>query len=336
MSTWLGDIALGATLDCKFCTVSTIGAPTTLAGSPVVSAYVDNGTTELTAGITLSVDFDGRAGLHNVRVVASSGNGYATATNVQLVLTAGTVGGTSVVGYVIGQFSIEARASLRPTVAGRTLDVSATGEAGLDFDNVKDATGAHTLTNITVPVVTTVTNDVGITQAGADKVWASAARSLTDKVGFALSAAGIQAIWDALTSALTTVGSIGKRLADFITGDAFVRLGAPAGASVSADIAAIQAKTVNLPASPAAVSNVPTAIQNADALLDRDMATGTDSGSTTVRTPRQALRFLRNKRTSAAGTLTVYKENDSVASWDAALTTDAAAVPVVTVDPAGP
>jgi hypothetical protein len=84
------------------------------------------------------------------------------------------------------------------------------------------------------------------------------------------------------------------------------------------------------------VSNVPTAIQNADALLDRDMATGTDSGSTTVRTPRQALRFLRNKRTSAAGTLTVYKENDSVASWDAALTTDAAAVPVVTVDPAGP
>ena len=44
---------------------------------------------------------------------------------------------------------------LAPTTAGRTLDVSATGEAGLDFDNIKDATGAHTLTNITVPVVTT-------------------------------------------------------------------------------------------------------------------------------------------------------------------------------------
>lgn len=55
-----------------------------------------------------------------------------------------------------------------------------------------------------------------LAQAAADKVWATAARSLTDKVGFALSAAGVQAIWDALTTALTTVGSIGKRLADNI------------------------------------------------------------------------------------------------------------------------
>lgn len=43
-----------------------------------------------------------------------------------------------------------------PTVSGRSTDVSATGEVGLDFDNIKDATGVHTLTNITVPIVTTV------------------------------------------------------------------------------------------------------------------------------------------------------------------------------------
>ena len=36
------------------------------------------------------------------------------------------------------------------------------------------------------------------------------------KTGYALSAAGVQAIWDALTSALTTVGSIGKLLVDNI------------------------------------------------------------------------------------------------------------------------
>lgn len=47
---------------------------------------------------------------------------------------------------------------LAPTTAGRTLDVSATGEAGLDFDNINDATGSHTLTNITVPTVTTAVN----------------------------------------------------------------------------------------------------------------------------------------------------------------------------------
>lgn len=39
-----------------------------------------------------------------------------------------------------------------------------------------------------------------------------------DKTGYSLSAAGVQAIWDALTSALTTAGSIGKKLADWIIG----------------------------------------------------------------------------------------------------------------------
>lgn len=38
--------------------------------------------------------------------------------------------------------------------------------------------------------------------------------NVNDKTGFSLSAAGIQAIWDALTSALTTVGSVGKLLVD--------------------------------------------------------------------------------------------------------------------------
>ena len=47
---------------------------------------------------------------------------------------------------------------LRPTTPGRTLDVAATGEAGVDLDNIKDASAPKTLTNITVPVVTTVTN----------------------------------------------------------------------------------------------------------------------------------------------------------------------------------
>lgn len=52
--------------------------------------------------------------------------------------------------------------SLRPTTPDMMLDVSATGEAGLDFNNVKVATVATTLTNITVPTVTAVTNGVGL------------------------------------------------------------------------------------------------------------------------------------------------------------------------------
>lgn len=62
---------------------------------------------------------------------------------------------------------------LRPTTAGRTLDVAATGEAGLDFDNIKAATGATTLTNITVPIVSAVTgltsSDVAAIKAKTDQ-----------------------------------------------------------------------------------------------------------------------------------------------------------------------
>ena len=71
----------------------------------------------------------------------------------------------------------------------------------------------------------------------------------------------------------------------------------------------------------------------ADAFLNRDMSTGTDSGSTTVRTVRQALRALRNKWSWTGGTATVTKEDDSTASWTATVT----GTPAITaVDPAGP
>jgi len=49
---------------------------------------------------------------------------------------------------------------VRSTTPANKLDVSNTGEVGLDFDNIKDASGAKTLTNITVPVVTGITNVV--------------------------------------------------------------------------------------------------------------------------------------------------------------------------------
>lgn len=73
----------------------------------------------------------------------------------------------------------------------------------------------------------------------------------------------------------------------------------------------------------------------ADAILDRDMSTGADSGSTTVRTVRQALRFSRNKVSIAAGTMTVTKEDDATSSWTAAITTTAGD-PITSIDPAGP
>lgn len=225
-----GDIALGDTIDFKFTTVSSTGAPTTIAGTaPGVSCYPDNSTTEITAGITLSIDFDGRTGMHNVRVVATSGNGYATGTNYECAITgtSPTVDSVSVLGYVVGGFSIEKRSGLRPTTAGRTLDVSAGGEAGLDWANIGSPTTSQTLSGTTVGTASSVTAVAadGITassiaadaigaaefaQAAADKVWGTAARALTDKAGFSLAATGTDAVYpsgtvvdDALNSSTT-------------------------------------------------------------------------------------------------------------------------------------
>ena len=157
---YIGDFALGTTFDFKFTTRQfSTGAPYLLAGSPSVAAYPGNSTTEITAGITLTANFDSRAGLTNVRIVATSGNGYATATNYAVVITAGTVDSVSVVGEVGAHFSIENRSALRPTTAGRTLDVSATGEAGLDWANIGGPTTAQTLSGTTVKTATDVETD---------------------------------------------------------------------------------------------------------------------------------------------------------------------------------
>lgn len=64
---------------------------------------------------------------------------------------------------------------------------------------------------------------------------------------------------------------------------------------------------------------VPTAAQNADALLGRNLAGGSDGG----RTVRDALRASRNKSAIDGGTLTIYQEDDSTPAWTAAVNTEA-------------
>lgn len=126
----MGDFTLGDTIDLKFTTRRfTTGAPFTLAGTPAISAYPDNSTTQITAGITLTVDFDTVTGLNNVRVVATSGNGYATGTSYALVITTGTVDSVSVVGEVVGSFTLGRSAAFTrlgaPAGASVSADVAA-------------------------------------------------------------------------------------------------------------------------------------------------------------------------------------------------------------------
>jgi hypothetical protein len=241
---YLGDFALGATLDFKFTTRAfATGAPTTLSGTPVVSAYLNNSTTEVTAGITLSVDFDSRTGLNNVRAVMSSGNGYAAGDNVQFVITTGTVGGTSVVGEVVGQASIEARSALRPTTSGRTLDVTATGAAGIDWGNVENPTTAVNLsgTNIDVDqVVASVSGAVGSVTGNVGGSVASVASGGISEASFATTAGSFsplgvidQGTAQAATSTTLQLRSAAAFANDEIVGSVIVITGGSAGVGQS-------------------------------------------------------------------------------------------------------
>lgn len=86
-------------------------------------------------------------------------------------------------------------------VAQSLTDLKDFADAGYDpaTHKVEAVKTADTCTSTTTTV--TVTNDVGITQAGADKVWGTAARALTDKAGFSLSAAGVDAVLDEVVDA---------------------------------------------------------------------------------------------------------------------------------------
>lgn len=136
-----------------------------------------------------------------------------------------------------GGLDLDAKIGALTFTVANKVDANATHISGdsVAADNAEaffDGTG-YAGTNNVIPTVGSVTAGVTVT-------------TNNDKTGYGLSAAAVQAIWDALTSALTTVGSIGKKLADWTigtaqTGDSFARLGAPVGASISADIAAVQA-----------------------------------------------------------------------------------------------
>lgn len=138
MSKHLGDFDASTVIYGKFTTYRpSSGAPFTLAGTPALSVYKDNSTTQSTSGVTLTVDFDAVTGLHHFAIDTSAdGTFYSAGSNFDVVITAGTVDGVSVVGSAIASFSIRKDSALKATTAGRTLDVTATGEAGIDLANI--------------------------------------------------------------------------------------------------------------------------------------------------------------------------------------------------------
>lgn len=126
----LGDLAEDVTLTFLFNTLGANNAPITLAGTPAVSVYKGNSTTQLAEAAALTVDLDSLTGTHAVTLDLSSDAFYATGENYTVVITTGTVDGDSVVGTVVGSFSIENRFD--------EVDVVALGGAAQSLLDLKD------------------------------------------------------------------------------------------------------------------------------------------------------------------------------------------------------
>ena len=150
----------------------TTGAPFTLAGSPVVSAYENGSVTQITAGITLGVDHDSVTGLNLLTIVATAANGFESGKSYDLVITTGTVDGVSAVGEVVGSFTLDQIAKAVwdrvltgaihniPTSAGRRLrgiqDFQGYENGAIWIDTVNGTAGTTNFENGTVenPVLT--------------------------------------------------------------------------------------------------------------------------------------------------------------------------------------
>lgn len=104
-----GNRPLGSTVVFLFST-SVNGVPTNFDASPTpeVSVY-KNSVTQTTTGVTLNLIFDSRVGMH--QVVVDTSDAFYVAGDFQAVITAGTVGGVSMVGYQVGSFSLSVEES---------------------------------------------------------------------------------------------------------------------------------------------------------------------------------------------------------------------------------
>lgn len=267
--------------------------------------------------------------------------------------------------------------AVEPTVAGRTLDVSAQGNAGIDWANIDNNTTTVNLSGTTVGAVTAATvasvaaNAVNAAALSSDAVAeikaAIVTNTLTVDAGGVASAnatqwAGQPVLWNVEGVPVVDVGYWQGLVPDNLNGglvraDVFaVEAGAIGTASFAAGATVprvtlcdtLTTYTNNTPqtgdafarigatgsglttlATAAGVAALPTADQNADALLGRNVA----GGSSTGRLVKEALYALRNKVAIVGTTMQVMSTDDVTVAWTATLTAAAGADPISAIDP---
>jgi hypothetical protein len=168
----LGDFTTADILYVPFDTYDADGASVTISGLAVtdIEIYKNGSTTQRASdnGYALldtdGIDFDGSTGLHGFSIDLSDNSDasfYSAGAQYWIHVNAITVNAQTVKFtyiFTIGRL-------LKPTTAGRTLDVSAGGEAGVDWANVGSPTTVVGLSGTTVKTATDVETDTADIQS---------------------------------------------------------------------------------------------------------------------------------------------------------------------------
>lgn len=105
---YLGDYKEGDTVYFCWSTNDKDGAAVTRATDGTIKVYKDDGTTESTAGIADTEDFDSTTGIHNCKIDLSADAFYGPAHDYSVVLAGAEIDGETV-NTVLAIFSIENR-----------------------------------------------------------------------------------------------------------------------------------------------------------------------------------------------------------------------------------
>jgi len=103
-----GDYQLEDTIHIFFTTRAfATGIPTVLAGTPLIDIYEDGDTTQVVVAESLTVDFDTVVGLNLITITATAASGFEAGKSYTCIIEAGTVATVSVIGEVVGHFTIQ-------------------------------------------------------------------------------------------------------------------------------------------------------------------------------------------------------------------------------------
>lgn len=215
--------------------------------------------------------------------------------------TAGAAGGVFIAG------------SNAATSITTALTANITGNLSGSVGSVTGAVGSVTGAVGSVSAGGITASSIAADAIGASELAADAIAEIAD------------AVWDEVLSGHLTAGSTGNAL------NAAGSAGDPWSTSIPGAYGAGSAGYIIGTYLDGAISGIPTATENADALLKRDMSAVTGESA---RSPLNALRFLRNKWVVSGTTLTVTKEDDATSAWTATVTATAGADPITGSDPA--